>query len=158
MVRFAYVVIVALGQTACLDERYWVRPPELSLARIHKTTVEAVRDDDGRSVRMPAAQLLEVEVTPRADGRLRVIDRRVRLRHRRTGGIVGGSFLSAFGAASIGVTVFLVSLAGDAQCTSDLCRHSDAWGGAMIAGGLFALSGGLWLIVGGALTRMPREP
>ncbi len=165
MVRSAWVVVL-LFVSACA--RYWVRPAELTQARITQApTVEVIRDYDGELARVPVDQLLELTVTPRADGRVLVVDRRARQRHRRR--LLLGVGLTAFhiGATLVGVGAAFV--ATWQPCASpgfqpgtnpfgclDLSLDKVGWG--FIGAGIAPTLAGIVLTVAGARTRIPPEP
>ena len=149
--------IALLLASAC--DQYWVRPDELTQARIHGAqTVAALRDGgSGSATQAPVAQLLELQAKPRSDGRVLVVDRRARQRHRRIVLFVVGGLLVVLGVSVLAPGASLVaSSQNQSPCTS-FCfdRGFAAIGWGMIGAGFSAAVADFAVIGGGASIRVP---
>ena len=165
MVRFVCVLLV-LSLSACEGEQYWVRPSELTRARIARSSVEALRFEDDRPKTIAARRLLEIEIQPRQDGRLLATDWHTSLRHRRW--VLLGTGIALI---HVGFALTTLGLAWvDSGCPSsaprgpnDLGAFScldlgvDKVGEGLIIAGVPTIVGGIALTVLGARVRVPSD-
>jgi hypothetical protein len=160
VVRLVYIALLIL-QTACAGEQYWVYPAELTRARVQKTEVDALRDENERPARVPANRLLELDLTPSGvDGRILVTDWRVRRRHQRRAFLGVGITLLL-----LGIPAFAVGAAWTrpiVPCSQRMTLFGcldflDYVGPGLLAAGIPMILVGAPLTIAGALTRVPRD-